>query len=169
MTWGDARLLAARLSMIGVGHGLYYVFNFFFDNILYVYVVYEWGMVRGELFMTMLAFSLNIVTLLVYQTMKIDWVGSGFIRDLRHKETPNRIERFLLRANDRSKLLIFIILNMFQDPFVATAYFKEGNFSRLTYRDVRILIASVIFANLYWIIVAAGIGHSIAFVWDFLF
>jgi hypothetical protein len=161
-----SRPMSVRLSIVGIGHSLYYASSFLFDNVLYVYVVYEWGMALGGLFMSMAAFSLNIVTLFVYQAMKIDWIGSGLIRELRLKDSPSRIERFLLWANDRSKLMIFVILNVYQDPFVATAYFKEGDFSQLTYRDVWILVASAMFSNLYWIVVAAGIGNSIAFIWN---
>lgn len=118
--------------------------------------------------MTAVAFIINILTLLIYQKMKIDWVGSGLIRELRAKNAPSRMERILLWTNDKSGLLIFIFLNIYQDPFITTAYFKEGNFSRITSRDFAILVASVLFSNAYWILVAAGIGQTVAFLWRYL-
>lgn len=154
-----------RIAQIGTGHGLYATFNWFFDNVLYVYVVYTWGIVRGGAFMTLLSFIQCLLTLLVYQRMRIDWVGAGLLADLKRKPNRSRTEALLVLASARNRVLIFILLCIFQDPFITTAYFKEGSFERLTRRDWQVFVGSVLVANLYWIFVAALIGQAVAALW----
>ncbi|MGE0388041.1 MAG: hypothetical protein AB7Q97_25225 [Gammaproteobacteria bacterium] len=157
-----------HLARIGTGHALYATFNWFFDNVLYVYVVYQWGMLRGGAVMTALSFLQCAATLIVYQRMGIDWVGAGLLAQMKRKPEPTRVERLLVWAADRNRVLIFVLLCVFQDPFITTAWFKEGRFDALTRRDWHIFVAAVLVSNLYWIFVASLIGQAVVAAWRFL-
>jgi hypothetical protein len=165
---GRFSVAAKRIAQIGAGHSLYATFNWFFDNVLYVYVVYNWGMLRGGAVMTALSFAQCAATLIVYQRMRIDWVGAGLIGALRLKPRPSRAESIILWAHDRNRGLIFVALCLFTDPFLTTAYFKEGQFGEITARDWRVFIASVLVSNVYWIFVASLIGHVLVRLWSLL-
>ncbi len=157
-----------RIAQVGAGHGLYATFNWGFDNVLYVYVVYTFGILKGGVCMLLLSCLQCAATLLVYQRMGIDWVGAGLLAELRRKERRSRLQNLIVRASARSEALIFVLLCVFQDPFITTAYFKQGQFGALTVRDWRIFFGSVFVANLYWIFVAALIGQAVAVAWRWL-
>jgi hypothetical protein len=165
----DPRTLPAppwrRLTHIGTGHALYAAFNWCFDNVLYVYVVFTLGMVTGGALMTALSCAQCAVTLLVYQRMRIDWVGSGWLAELRRKPQRSRLEDLMVWAGNGHPALLFTLLCVFQDPFMATAWFKHGNFERLTRRDWSLFGAAVLVSNLYWICVASVIGQVAAAAW----
>ncbi len=154
-----------RVAQIGVGHTLYAGFNWLFDHVIYVYVVYQFGMVRGGLLMTALSFVQCAGTLLLYQRMRIDWVGAGLLAEIRLKPRRNGFERFLLWADTRHPLAIFTLLCIAQDPFITTAYFKRGQFDVITRGDWGRFILSVIVANFYWVFIASALGHVAVAVW----
>ncbi|MBI2801849.1 MAG: hypothetical protein HYX63_16495 [Gammaproteobacteria bacterium] len=154
-----------RLAHVGVGHTLYAGFNWLFDHVIYVYVVYQFGMLRGGLLMTALSFAQCAGTLVLYQRMRIDWVGAGLLAEIRLKPRPNPFERFLLWADARHSLAIFTLLCIVQDPFITTAYFKRGQFDVITRGDWGRFILSVIVANFYWVFIASALGHVAVAVW----
>ncbi len=157
-----------RLAQIGTGHALYASFNWIFDNVLYVWVVYTLGMLQGGALMMAASGLQCAVTLVVYQRMRIDWVGTGLLAEIRAKERRTRLERLLVWAGNRHPLIIFVMLCVFQDPFITTAWFKQGSFGRLTRRDWAIFTAAVVVANVYWIFVASLIGQTVATLWRLL-
>lgn len=157
-----------RLARIGTGHTLYAGFNWVFDNVLYVWVVYTLGMVKGGALMTAASFAQCALTLVVYQRMRIDWVGTGLLAEIRLKRERTRLERALVWASERHPAVIFTLLCVFQDPFITAAWFKQGSFERLTRRDWAIFLAAVVVANLYWIFVASLIGQAVAALWQLL-
>lgn len=157
-----------RLAQIGTGHALYATFNWVFDNILYVYVVYTLGVLRGGALMMAASFVQCAVTLVVYQRMRIDWVGTGLLAEIRAKPTRTRVENALVWASNRHPGVIFTLLCVFQDPFITAAFFKQGSFERLSRRDWAIFVAAVLVSNLYWIFVASLIGQAVAVLWRFI-
>lgn len=154
-----------RLAQIGTGHALYAGFNWAFDNILYVWVIYTLGMLKGGALMMAASGLQCALTLVVYQRMRIDWVGTGFLAEIRAKPERTRLERVLVWASNRHPAVIFTLLCVFQDPFITAAWFKQGSFERLTRRDWGIFAAAVAVANLYWIFVASLIGQAVATLW----
>ena len=157
-----------RLAQIGTGHALYTSFNWFFDNILYVYVVYTLGMLKGGAIMMAASFAQCALTLIVYQRMRIDWVGTGLLAEIRTKSDRTRLERALVWAADRHPVVIFTLLCVFQDPFITTAWFRQGRFGRLNRRDWGVFTAAVVASNVYWIFLASLIGQAIAALWQIL-
>ena len=140
----------AQIARIGAGHLCYSVFNFFFDQILYVFVVCRLGILLGGALMTTASLIGCAVTLLFYQRMGIDWVGAGAIHSLASKDNPSFIERVLVWAMKKGKVPIFIALCFYQDPFITTAYFTKGRFGQLNLKDWQIFLASVFVSNGYW-------------------
>src|SRR5258706_3694112 len=72
----------ARLAEVGMGHAVYATFSWFFDNVLYIYVVYRLGLLVGGALMTFLSLVVCAATLLVYEQMRVDWVGAGSLARL---------------------------------------------------------------------------------------
>ena len=52
---------------IGAGHTIYATFNWFFDQVLYVYVIYRLGLVTGCVVMTFLSLIQCGATLVIYE------------------------------------------------------------------------------------------------------
>ena len=147
-----------RLAEIGTGHTLYALFNWQFDNIVYVYVIYRWGLLVGGAFMTLLSALQCALLLLIYERMRIDWVGVGSIE--RFSEMPRRMIQW---ATKHGRPLVFVALCVFQDPFITTAYFRGAKFDGLRAKDWRLFFASVLVSNGYWtlrsgIVAAAVVG-----------
>ncbi len=154
-----------RVAQIGIGHTLYAGFNWLFDNVLYVWVVYTLGVLKGGALMMAASGVQCAVLLVVYQRMRIDWVGVGLVTEMRTKPQRTRIARLLARASDFHPAAIFTLLCVLQDPFVTTAWLKRGSFDRLTRRDWSIFCAAVVVANVYWIFVASLLGRLVASLW----
>jgi hypothetical protein len=158
----------ARVSLIGIGHGAYTAFNWLFDNVLYVYVIFHLGMLQGGAVMTALSLVQCATTLVIYQRMGIDWVGVGFLQELQQKPNQTVVERLLVWVSRWPSPALFVALCMFQDPFVTTTYFRGGRFGPLARTDWAIFIAAVLASNLYWIFVASALGKLVATVWQLL-
>lgn len=65
---------------------------------------------------------------------------------------PANLFRFLmwlLRVG--GDIIAFFLLNIWEDPFIATAYLRHGRCDGLTRRDLIIFFASVLVSNGYWI------------------
>lgn len=139
-----------RLAQIGIGHFLYATVNWLFDNVLYIFVVYRLGLIVGGAIMTMISLVLCAATLLVYERMQIDWVGAGSLVRLTSVPSPSWWQRIVRWAMRRGNVAIFLALCIFQDPFITTAYFRQGRFDGLDGRDWRIFLGSVFLSNFYW-------------------
>lgn len=157
-----------RLAQVGTGHLLYASFNWFFDNILYILVVYHLGLLVGGLIMTALSLLLSVATLLVYERMRIDWVGAGSLARLSEVQNPSGWQRLVLWAMGRGKVAIFIALCVFQDPFITTAYFRQGRFDGFNGRDWRIFFASVLVSNFYWTLRSGAVAAVLVGTWHWL-
>lgn len=87
-----------RIAEIGIGHAIYASFNFFFDQILYVYVVYRLGLFVGGSIMTALSLVQCAITLIIYERMGIDWVGVGSLSRLSNIPHPSWWQRIIIAA-----------------------------------------------------------------------
>lgn len=156
-----------RLTLIGLGHLLYAGFNWLFDHVIYVYVVFTWGMLLGGGLMTLFSLTQCALTLRLYEKMQIDWVGAGALNSWDAQQSTSLLRRLFRRINGK-KHTVFIVLCIVSDPFITTAYFRKGRFDGLTHRDWRIFFYSVLVSNGYWIGVSALLGTGIAHLWQWL-
>jgi len=157
-----------RLAQIGIGHSLYAAFCWLFDHVLYVYVVYTLGKLLGGAIMTAASLLICIATLVIYERMKIDWVGAGLLNEMAAKQRRSPVDRLLIWATRQNNVVVFLILCALSDPFITTAYLRGGAFDGLRKRDWQIFCASVLVSNLYWIFVADLIGHAIVAIWTWM-
>lgn len=157
-----------RLAQIGMGHLLYATFNWFFDNVLYIFVVYRLGLLVGGVIMTTLSLVASAAILFVYERMEIDWVGAGILARLYMAPSPSRLQRIINWAMCRGNVTIFMVLCIFQDPFITTAYFRQGRFDGLNGRDWRIFFGSVFVSNIYWTLRSGVAATVLVGVWRWL-
>jgi len=155
-----------RLVGIGIGHTIYATYNFFFDQVLYVYVVHRMGLLKGGALMTLLAMTSCVVTLLLYERMRIDWVGAGCLAQLKADPHPAWWKRVILWAARKGSVVMFFALSIFQDPFVTTAYFRMGNFNGLGKRDWQVLFASGLVSNFYWTLRSGAVAAVLFGAWE---
>ncbi len=158
----------ARLAQVGTGHALYATFNWFFDNVLYVYVIYRLGLVAGGLIMTFLSLVVCTAILLAYERMRIDWVGVGSVARLAEIPNPSWWQRIIIGAMRRGAAVIFLALCVFQDPFITTSYFRQGRFDGLKARDWQIFVGSVFVSNFYWTLRSGVVAAVIVGVWQWI-
>lgn len=153
--------LPAQVAVIGTGHLLYGLFNHAFDYLLYPYAVYTLGMVRGGIVMTLLSLVQCALTLLIYQRMRVDWVGGSLIEVFTGSAPQSLQARVVGWLTCRQRWLSFVVLCALTDPFIVTAFFRRGRFGRLTSRDWQFFLASVLLCNLYWIFIADLIADAV--------
>ncbi len=156
-----------RFTIIGLGHLLYAAFNWVFDHVIYVYVVFTWGMLMGGGLMTLLSLLQCALTLHLYEKMQIDWVGAGALQHWNNQEPSSLVSRVFRRISKKPKA-VFVFLCVVSDPFITTAYFRNGRFDGLTAQDWQTFIKSVMVSNGYWICFSALLGNGIVTVWQWL-
>jgi hypothetical protein len=157
-----------RIAEVGTGHFIYATFNWFFDNVLYVLVVYRLGLLVGGAIMTALSLVQCGATLLLYERMRIDWVGAGSLARLSCIPDPSWWQRIIIWATRRGDAFVFVVLCIFQDPFITTAYFRRGRFDGLSARDWRIFFGSVFTSNFYWTLRSGAVAAIIVGAWRWL-
>lgn len=160
-----AARIRRRLAEIGTGHAVYASFNWVFDNIVYVYVVHRLGLVVGGGVMTLFSLVQCAATLLLYERMKLDWVGAGSLARLTALPDPSWWQRIVRRATQAGGVFIFLALCIFQDPFITTAYFRQGRFDGLRTRDWQIFLCSVVVANFYWTLRSGAVAALLVGAW----
>lgn len=164
-TRASTRKFAGRLAGVSTGHALYAAFNWCFDNPLYITVICKLGLVAGGLVMTLLSLILSLGTLLAYEKMKIDWVGAGWASQLAASSEGSILHRLLRWARSRGGVPVFLVLSVFQDPFITTAWFRGGKFDSFSRSDWRAFSASVVVSNLYWTLRSGAVGAIAIALW----
>jgi len=104
--------------------------------------------------MTILAFGLNCVFVLVYNKTKADWLGFEWLRlkqDTEANTRMGRLTRFLLGR--RMKWVVASYLS-YRDPFKAFVFLRGRipSPARLTKSDWKLLFGINLLGNLIWVI-----------------
>ena len=143
-----------KIAVIGSGHGLWASISWIFDNVLYPLALAKFGYLWGGILMATLSCIICALTLVYYQRKGTDWVGAGVMDELRTSDTSKRhfVVRIITWALKKGDVFMFLFLTILKDPFMTTAYFTRGKFTGLNRRLWAIFGASVILANLYWIV-----------------
>lgn len=156
-----------KVTFIGLCHTVYHIFNWFFDFVLYVYVVYNWGPVLGGGIMIFLSLILCAFSLYLYERMQIDWIGSGAMLEWQ-SQNPTTLLGKLFRLIKTSPLAVFVFLVVFTDAFIITAYFRHGRFDGLAGKDWKLFFFSNFICNVYWIGVSTILGNGSVSLWQWL-
>lgn len=160
-----------RIAQILGGHGLYAAVGWFFDNPLYIYVLAVYGSLTGGFIMTALSLVVCTAFMIVYNHTRIDWLGMNVIEKIKsdgHEWTerlgnksvfvraialvPVQIFHLVIWSLKKGDAVAFLVLSIFEDPFITTVYLRHGSFERIKRKEWGIFLSSVIVSNGYWIL-----------------
>lgn len=159
-----------RLAILGIGLLGNGVLNFFFDFVLYTYVIATYGLLYGGVYMTILSILVCILLLFFYDWSKKDWLGIETIKELKEYKGKSFLARITSWAMRKSDPIILLVLSIQFDPFVTTAYMRKGahQFNGMSLRDWKIFFTSAIIANVYWAITIFFGVTALEYIWQFV-
>ncbi len=131
-------LIASRLTV--------WIFDYFF----YPFVIYNFGFFRGGAIMTFLSFVACILIMKFYDWSKRDWIGIEAIKEIKTYKGTKKIGHVTAWVLKKSKPIVFFFLSVKFDPFVTTAFMRQGKYNGMSKRDWSIFAGSLILGNAYW-------------------
>src|ERR1035441_4929203 len=90
--------LSQRLGELTLGHAVNAMMFYGFDYVLYPFVMWKMGLVRGGIVMSVLSLISCLLTLWFYDWSKRDWLGIEAVKQLRDGEANTRSRRVLAWA-----------------------------------------------------------------------
>lgn len=187
--------ITRRISQILVGHTCLKAVSWLFDNPLYLFMIYRFGPAKGGLIMTTLSMLVCLGLLLVYERMKVDWLGVSVLEEVKERGEPwvKRLYTSLQPGNPWRRTLVvvvrilafipakiflavlwalkkgdgfaFVALSFYEDPFVTTAFLRHGRFDGLCRRDWLVFTGSVVVSNGFWILRSFAVVEVTRAVW----
>lgn len=160
-----------QIAIIALGHTFNAIFDWFFNNPLYGYVIERFGLKDGYFIMTAASFLVCLAFIWFYDWLKVDWLGLEVAKEaqkfgpiwIRNLNIQSGIGRvlwwpfsrvilFLLWAVNKGGLIAFTALSIYTDPFITTVYMRKGwgEYNGLTKRDWMIFLSSTFVSNAYW-------------------
>ncbi len=100
-----------------------------------------------------------------YDWSKRDWLGIEAIKSLKDYSGASRSGRFMAWLLRQSDLIACILLSIKFDPFIVTAYLRQGAFGGMTRRDWRIFLLSWLIANAWWSVVCFTGLSAVQWLW----
>lgn len=79
------RHVARRVAQIVTGQAFLKGASWIFDNPLYLFVIYRFGALHGGLIMMVLSALICISLLIVYEQMKVDWLGVNVLETVKER------------------------------------------------------------------------------------
>lgn len=165
--------------LIATGQGAWIVISWIYDNPLYIAAIAWLGPFIGGAIMTVGSLLICLGILLIYNHRGVDWLGVGVVDSvkelmLHYTEQlsawradsgfgrilfvlfylPIRLLLSLARLINHKvvgEAVAFVLLSVFQDPFITTAYLRHGHYGRMKMKDWLVFFASVLLSNGYWI------------------
>ena len=156
-----------RVAELTAGITIFKLSNNAFDYVLYPFVIYKLGIIKGGLIMTLLAAISNILCLKIYDWSKRDWLGIEALKGMKSYEGESRLIRFMAGILKKSDPVAFLFLSIKEDPFITMIYLRHGShqYNGMSARDWRIFLGSVAISNIYWTL-AAYMGISVVeWIW----
>jgi hypothetical protein len=158
--------LSQRIGELTIGHTVNAVVLLYgFDYILYPYVIWKLGLVRGGALMALLSLLSCLLTLWFYDWSKRDWLGIEAVKQLFRGEVKTRWRRLLAWALAKGDLPACVILSVYADPFITTACLRRGAFNGMTARDWRIFFGSWLIGNGWWALACFGGIQALKEMW----
>jgi len=154
--------LKNRIAELATGHTVTYAIDASFDYLLYPFVIYKLGLIKGGIVMIGLAAVANILTLKFYDWSKRDWLGIEAIKGLKDYEGSNRMARLFSWLVSKGDVAAMLFLSIKEDAFRAVIYMRHGShqYNGMSRRDWKIFLTSLMIANVYWTL-AAYMGISL--------
>lgn len=139
-----------RSGELSIGLAAKYLGDRAFDYLLYPFVIFKLGILKGGIVMTFLSFLACIGTMKFYDWSKRDWLGIETIKDLKSYSGNRTIRRFSSWLLSKSDPVVFLFSSIWYDPFITTVYLRRGKFNGMSRRDWKIFSGSLILGNAYW-------------------
>jgi hypothetical protein len=158
---------ARTLLQFAVGVGTFKLVDWGFDYLLYPFAIYALGLLWGGLVMAALSFVFCVVALRFYDWSKRDWLGIEAIKSFGSYRGSSTFLRFLSLGIAKRNWAAVIVLSIKFDPFVTTAFMREGQFSKLLPKDWRVFWTSWVIGNVYWTFLCAGGLASFKYFYEF--
>ena len=124
-------------------------FSYAFDYGVYPVVTYRYGLPKSLIILTIAAFILNWVLILVYDLFNKDFFGFDEIKKIKENAQHGRKKGLLYKIISWGDIPAFIALS-FYDPFLATLYKRRLGTTGLKARDYFILALSTVIACVLW-------------------
>lgn len=159
-----------RIAELTIGFTSSYTINAAFDYLLYPFVIYKLGILKGGLVMTTLACFVNILTLKFYDWSKRDWLGIEAIKGVKDYQGTSKIGRLTAWILRKSDLVVMVFLSIKEDAFVTVIYMRHGShqYNGMSRRDWWIFFVSLAIANIYWTLAAYMGISAVEWVWKFV-
>lgn len=160
-----------RLGIWGVGHTVNWTIDFFFNFVLYPFVIWKLGVLGGGIVMIFLSFLICYAIIIFYDWAKKDWLGIETIKEVKEYNGKSLIGKFTSWIMKKSDPILLLFLSIQFDPFITTAYMRRGahQYSGMSKRDWKIFMSSLVIGNAYWTIVAFAGVTIIEFIGKHLF
>lgn len=169
------------------GWGLYEVWNFSFDFLLWPILQALYGLI-GVIFLILVVLIMNFIVLLWYQKHKVDWFGVNVLEDLKarghlwvhevdnHKSIlkkvslyiPAKILQFMIWLLNKNDIFAFVSLSLWQDSFITTIFLRHGNFEKLNKKDYTVFVSSTILSCLGWAVLMQVVIVAVKAIWGLL-
>lgn len=181
---------SGRTATIAFGQSVSLVSDHLFDNLLYPAMILWLGPLLGGAVMTLAsAFLCLWILKKFYIGTEADWFGIKLIKEV-SELGPNKMKavkerkgwkKYALWLPSKFALLVFwfvrkgdipafFALNIYLDPFYATAWLHKMNGEgKMTRRDWDIFLASVLVSNGYWTLRSWGLVLVLKHGWQALF
>ena len=139
-----------RVAEIAVGLTINKLMDWPFNYILYPYVIYTCGILRGGIIMMLISLLSCMLTIRFYDWSQRDWLGIEAIKDIQYYQGKIKAGRLIGWFLKRSEPVAFLFLTIWYDPFITMAYLRRGKFNGMTRRDWMIFFGSFFLCNGYW-------------------
>jgi hypothetical protein len=164
--------LKQRLAILAIGISVNtFVSSYLFDYLLYPFIIWKLGIIRGGILMTALAGIFCYLTFVFYDWSKKDWLGIETLKSLKSYAGAAKLGRMASWFMKQSDPMVMLFLSIKYDAFITTAYMRHGShqYNGLNKRDWTIFGLSLAISNLYWTL-ASFMGVSlIEYGWKHLF
>ncbi len=152
-----------RIAVLGVGLLANWLMVNGFNYLLYPFIIWKFGILRGGVVMTFISFLTCLLTMKFYDWSKRDWLGIETIKGAREYKGEKGIGRFTSWILKKSDPVVFLFLSIKFDAFITTAYLRHGKYNGMGKRDWTIFTGSLLISNVYWTL-AVYMGISL-FEW----
>ena len=158
-----------RSLQVMSGWGIYEVFNFSLDYILWPVLQALYGFI-GIIILILITLVVNFTILMWYQKKKVDWFGVNEVEQMKAKGhlwvhevnnhqnlikrfslyIPAKMLQFMIWLLNKNDIFAFVTLSVLQDSFITTIFLRHSTMEKLDKRDYFIFVTSTIFGCLGW-------------------
>jgi hypothetical protein len=111
-------LYGSRGGELSIGLAAKYLSDRVFDYLLYPFVIFKLGILKGGILMTFLSFVACILIMKFYDWSKRDWLGIEAIKSLKDYDGSKKIGKLTAWIMKKSNPLVFLFLSIKYDPFI---------------------------------------------------